>query len=123
MKRVLIGVVVVVALGAIVFASLRQGGRKKGTRVYVEEASRRDIARLVKATGQIDPRDKVNISAPLIAKIEKLYVDEGDEIEAGSSPALDCPVAVPPGRDQSPGRRSEAPSDPASVGGADSVRE
>ncbi len=83
MKRILIGVVVVLVLGGIVFASLKSKGGKKGTRVYAAEVERRDITRLVKASGVIDPRVKVNISAHVIGKIEKLYVEEGDEIGAG----------------------------------------
>ena len=84
MKRILIGVVVVLVLGGIVFASLKSGGTNKGARVYGAEVERRSIARLVKASGEIDPRVKVNISAHVIGKIEKLYVEEGDEIEAGA---------------------------------------
>ena len=83
MKRVLIGAVIVVVLGGVVFASLRSGGSKKGARVYGAEVERRDITRTVKATGVIDPRVKVNISAHVIGKIERLYVEEGDEVAAG----------------------------------------
>jgi HlyD family secretion protein len=83
MKRILVGALVVLALGAIVFFSLRTGDKKKGARVYGAEVERRNIARVVKASGEIDPRIKVNISAHVIGKIEKLYVQEGDEIEAG----------------------------------------
>lgn len=83
MKRYLIGALVVLALAAIVFLSLRGGDGKKGARVYGAEVERRNIARVVKASGEIDPRIKVNLSAHVIGKIEKLYVEEGDEIEAG----------------------------------------
>ena len=85
MKRILIGVVVVLVLGAIVFVSMKSGGGKKGARVYGAEVERRDIVRLVKASGVIDPRVKVNISAHVIGKIEVLHVKEGDEIEAGEA--------------------------------------
>jgi HlyD family secretion protein len=87
-KRVLIIVGVAVVLAALVFLSIRAGGRQRGTRVYVEQATRRDISRIVKASGEINPRTKVNISAHVIGKIEKLYVKEGDEIAAGR-PFLD----------------------------------
>ncbi|MCP4204078.1 MAG: efflux RND transporter periplasmic adaptor subunit [bacterium] len=83
MKRILIGAVVVLVLGGVVFASLKSTSKKKGPRVYGAEVERRSIARLVKASGEIDPRVKVNISAHVIGKIEKLYVEEGDEIAAG----------------------------------------
>lgn len=83
MKRALIVAGAVVLLGALVLVSVRSGGRKKGVTVYAEAAARRDIERLVKASGQLDPRVKVNISAHVVGKIQRLHVEEGDRIEAG----------------------------------------
>jgi HlyD family secretion protein len=88
LKRALIIAGVVAALGLIVFASVRGSSSNKGTRVYGEAVARRDISRLVKASGQIDPRLKVNISAHVIGKIQRLYVKEGDELALGQ-PFLD----------------------------------
>ncbi len=88
MKRVLVGLVIVLALGGIVFASLRANKGKKGPKVYVEEAKRREIVQVVKSTGSIDPKEKVNLSSHVVGKIEKLYVHEGDTIRAGQ-PFLD----------------------------------
>jgi HlyD family secretion protein len=82
-KKILIGIGVAVVLGGVLFLSLRSDGGKKGVRVYVETAERQAIARVVKESGRIDPRVKVNISAHVIGKIERLYVEEGDWIEAG----------------------------------------
>src|SRR5258708_12609123 len=62
---------------------MKAGSAKKGLRVYAEAAARRDIQQVVKATGEINPRIKVNISAHVVAKIEKLFVGEGDWIEKG----------------------------------------
>jgi HlyD family secretion protein len=83
LKRAIIVIAIVAVLGAIVFFSIRAGDRKKASRVYLEEVERQDISRLVKASGEIDPRIKVNLSAHVIARIEKLFVEEGDSIEAG----------------------------------------
>ncbi len=83
MKRLLIGAAVIVALGAIVVASLRGGGGKGGLKVYGEAAATRDVVEVVKASGAIDPKEKVNISAHVVGKIDKLYVQEGDAIRAG----------------------------------------
>ncbi len=83
MKRVLIGIGVVLALAAVVVASLRGGGGKGGAKVYAEPAARRDVVQVVKASGEIDPKEKVNISAHVVGKIERLYVQEGDAIRAG----------------------------------------
>ncbi len=83
MKKVWIGGGVVLVLAAVVALSLKAGGRDKGVRVYAEEVERGDVTRTVQASGQIDPRVKVNISSHVIGKIERLYVEEGDRIEAG----------------------------------------
>ena len=83
MKRVLIIVAGLLVLGGILAVSMKAGGARKGVRVYAEAAARRDIQQVVKATGEIDPRVKVNISAHVVAKIEKLFVNEGDWIEKG----------------------------------------
>jgi HlyD family secretion protein len=81
-KGLIIGGVVVL-LGLVLWASLSGGSRKKGKEVYAEPAKRREISQVVKATGQVDPRIKVNISAHVIAKISRLFVVEGQEVEAG----------------------------------------
>ena len=83
MKKGLIAAVVVIVLGFVLWASMRGGSRHKGKEVYAEPAQRREISQVVKATGQVDPRIKVNISAHVIAKISKLFVVEGQEVKAG----------------------------------------
>ncbi|HUP41820.1 MAG TPA: efflux RND transporter periplasmic adaptor subunit [Thermoanaerobaculia bacterium] len=83
MKKAVIGIVAVLALGAIVFASLRGTRREGGDRVYAEAAARRDVTQVVKASGGIRARVSVDISAHVVAKIERLYVKEGDTVRAG----------------------------------------
>ncbi len=73
-----------IVLVALVIAGIRSGGSKEKLSVYVEKAARRDIAQTVKAAGQVQARVKVNISAHVIGKIDKLFVKEGDAISAGS---------------------------------------
>jgi HlyD family secretion protein len=82
-KKILIGVAIAAVLAVIVIASIRAGGREKGVKVYAEPVERRDLAQIVKASGELEPRNKVNISAHVIGKIKKLYVEEGDWIERG----------------------------------------
>jgi len=82
-KKILFGLVVVVGLGALVFASIRYKNHDKGVKVYAEEVKRRDLSQIVKASGELEPRVKVNISAHVIGKIAKLYVEEGDRIARG----------------------------------------
>jgi HlyD family secretion protein len=82
-KKIVIGILVLLVLAAIVFASVRAGSHDKGAKVYAEEVSRRDVSQIVKASGGLEPRVKVNISAHVIGKIDKLWVQEGDWIEKG----------------------------------------
>ncbi len=83
MKKALIVTAVAAVLAVIVFASIRASGREKGVKVYAEPVARREVAQIVKASGELEPRVKVNISAHVIGKILKLYVEEGDWIERG----------------------------------------
>jgi HlyD family secretion protein len=83
LKKFLIAAVVVLALAVIVIASVRNTRGQKGTKVHVDEARQEALGQIVKASGEIDPRVKVNISAHVIGKIERLFVKEGDRIEKG----------------------------------------
>ncbi|HEV2854237.1 MAG TPA: efflux RND transporter periplasmic adaptor subunit [Thermoanaerobaculia bacterium] len=83
MKKVILGILITLVLAAIVFASIRGRGGEKGTEVYAEPVKRQDVAQIVKASGELEPRVKVNISAHVIGKIDKLYVEEGDLIRRG----------------------------------------
>lgn len=83
MKKAIIGTVIVLAIAVIVFASIKASNREKGARVYAEEVERRTISQIVKASGSLEPRIQVNISAHVIGKIEKLFVEEGDSIQRG----------------------------------------
>jgi HlyD family secretion protein len=82
MKRWILIAAAVVVVAAIIFASVRSGG-PKGEKVYTEKAAVRTIEAVVTAPGQIDPKVKVNISAHIVGKIEKLYFQEGDTVQRG----------------------------------------
>lgn len=82
MKRALIITAVILGIVAIIFASV-QGGGPKGEKVYSEPAGSKTIEAVVTAPGQIDPKVKVNISAHIVGKIEKLYFVEGDSVKRG----------------------------------------
>lgn len=82
MKRgFLIGGVVLLVAAIVVF-SIRSGG-PKGEKVYTGKAALRTIEAVVTAPGQIDPKVKVNISAHIVGKIEKLYFVEGQQVRRG----------------------------------------
>lgn len=82
MKRGLIAAAAVAAAAVIVYFSIRGGG-DNGEKVYVEPAKVRRIDAVVTAAGEVDPKFKVNISAHVIGKIERLYFNEGDAVRRG----------------------------------------
>jgi HlyD family secretion protein len=82
MKKALIIVAAIVLIAVIIFASVKGGGTK-GEPVYVEPVTQRNIQAIVTAPGEVNPKVKVNISAYIIAKIDKLYFNEGDAVKKG----------------------------------------
>jgi HlyD family secretion protein len=82
MRKVLIGAGVAVVLALIVWASLRDS-RPRGLEVEVQAAERRTLSSRVKATGEITPEKKVEISAKVVGEIIGLPVVEGQEVRAG----------------------------------------
>jgi len=72
-----------VLLVIIIVASVKSRGGGEQVKVYAAAVERRDITQTVKASGQINPRVKVNISSHLIGKIEKMFVQEGDTVTEG----------------------------------------
>lgn len=84
MKRGLLIAIGAVVLAAILVTSILSGRKQAGEKVYVEEAHRQALTQSVKSSGQIQPRIKVNISAHVIGKIDKLYAVEGAAIAAGA---------------------------------------
>ncbi len=83
MKRWLIGIVVAAALAAVVLGSIYGSKGEAGERVYVEPVVRQEITEVVKASGEIQARVSVDISAHVVAKIDHLYVQEGQTVAAG----------------------------------------
>jgi HlyD family secretion protein len=80
-KPILIAGVAILVI-AIVILSLRGGG-PTGTKVTVEPVARKTIESTVTAPGQVDPKVKVNVSAHIVGKIEKLYFTEGETVHQG----------------------------------------
>jgi HlyD family secretion protein len=81
-KKVVIGVLIVVALGAIAYANLNFK-RTPGVEVNTEKIAKRDLEAVVSASGKIRPKKSVNISADTMGKVVGLAVNEGDLVVAG----------------------------------------
>src|SRR5205814_1923124 len=57
--------------------------RDRGVEVRFEKASRRDLIAAVTASGKIQPKKKVDISADITGRITKIAVREGDLVKQG----------------------------------------
>ena len=82
MKRALIIAGAILILGIIVFASVRASGTK-AEKVYAEGVKARKIEAVVTAPGEVSSKVKVNISAHIVGKIERIYFQEGDTVRKG----------------------------------------
>jgi HlyD family secretion protein len=80
--KILLIVLGVILLGGLVAANL-MFDRKR--RVLVESATikLRDLESIVSASGRIEAKRKVNVSANTMGKITRLAVEEGDRVEKG----------------------------------------
>jgi len=81
-KKVIIAGLVVAVLGAIAWANFAFK-RTPGLSVTTEKIERRDLESIVSASGKIQPKSSVNISAETSGKVVGLYVAEGDAVQAG----------------------------------------
>jgi HlyD family secretion protein len=81
-KKILIGVGVVVILGALAFANIKFK-RQEGTVVNVEAVQKRDLQAIVSASGKIQPQRLVNISADTMGRVTNLAVEEGQRVAKG----------------------------------------
>ncbi len=71
--------VVVIAIAGIAAVS----GGDKATEVRIEPVERRDLVASVTASGQVQPRSKVDLSADITGRIVRLAVREGDRVTKG----------------------------------------
>jgi HlyD family secretion protein len=81
-KKILIGVGIVVILGALAFANIKFK-RQEGTVVNVEAVQKRDLQAIVSASGKIQPQRLVNISADTMGRVTNLAVEEGQRVAKG----------------------------------------
>lgn len=82
MRKYLIVALVVVVVAVIVVASLRSSA-PQGKKVEAESVTLRTIASRVKASGEITPEKKVEISAKVTGEIVALPIKEGDKVHQG----------------------------------------
>jgi HlyD family secretion protein len=81
-KKIVIGVVIVLVLGAIAYANVRFK-RTEGLEVTTEGVQKRRLEAIVSASGKIQPKRDVNISADTMGRVTDLAVEEGARVTKG----------------------------------------
>lgn len=82
-KKVLIGIAgaAIVAIGAV---ALTMGGATAATGKYeydTVEVAKGDVARVISASGAVQPREKVDVGSEVSGKITAIYVDFNDRVK------------------------------------------
>ena len=81
-KKVLI-VVGVVLIGAAVVAANLWYRRDTGLSVSAEALRARDLEAIVSASGKVQPKRQVNVSANMTGRVTRVAVEEGQRVKAG----------------------------------------
>src|SRR3954463_7982856 len=81
-KNILITVGILLVAAAVVAANVWYK-RDKGLTVTVEAIKARDLEAIVSASGKIQPKRLVNISADTSGRVVNLAVNEGDRVTTG----------------------------------------
>ena len=81
-KKIFIGIGVVLVLGAIAYANVKFK-RTEGLSVTTEPVKKRHLEAIVSASGKIQPKRDVNISADTMGRVTDLAVNEGDRVTKG----------------------------------------
>jgi HlyD family secretion protein len=81
-KKIAIGASAALLLVLIVAFTVHQSGKNVVT-VQTGKVQREDLATVVSASGEIKPKNYVNIGANAFGKITHLYVKEGDQVKKG----------------------------------------
>src|SRR5689334_13234232 len=81
-RTILIALGMILLLGAVVAANLWYK-RETGLPVTTEVIKTRDLEAIVSASGKIQPKSLVNISAETSGRVVDLAVNEGDRVKKG----------------------------------------
>ena len=80
-KIILFGGLGVVLVGVVLLSAAKR--RQPATEVRLEKVQKRDLTSIVQASGQIEPKKKVDVSSDITGRIVDLPVKEGDMVTRG----------------------------------------
>ncbi|HXE57451.1 MAG TPA: efflux RND transporter periplasmic adaptor subunit [Gemmatimonadales bacterium] len=81
-KLGLAGVIIVGVIGAVVALTAAQRN-KRGTEVRLEAVAKRDLVATVTASGRIEAKASVDVTADITGRIVRIGVEEGDMVQKG----------------------------------------
>ncbi|MBM4117794.1 efflux RND transporter periplasmic adaptor subunit [bacterium] len=81
-KKLFIGLGILLVIALFVVLNL-QKQKGKATEAQVEDVEARDLTELVSASGKIQPKVSVDVSADITGKIVAVAVEEGDTVRTG----------------------------------------
>lgn len=82
-KKIIIGSITILVIGVMIILISTRNNGDQGIAVETAKVERQKIVETVTATGRIQPKTKVKISADVAAKITDLNVKEGEWVEKG----------------------------------------
>lgn len=82
-KPLVITIIIAITASAGFYFKSNNNSEVKATTVELTKVATNKIIQKVNATGKIQPKTKINISADVSAKIINLYVEEGEWVEKG----------------------------------------
>jgi HlyD family secretion protein len=82
-KKILIIAVAIVLVLVVIMAIVNKNGSNEAINVQTAKVETQRVVQTVSATGRIQPKTQVKISADVAAKITELAVEEGDWVEKG----------------------------------------
>jgi HlyD family secretion protein len=81
-KKIIITVVVLIVVGALAGANM-YWRREQGVTVAAEAIRARDLDSIVSASGKVQPKKSVDISANQMGRVTRLAVEEGQRVKTG----------------------------------------
>src|SRR5713226_794893 len=81
-RKILLAVLGLALMGGIVYGSIRYSQQGIVT-VQSGKVTRQDLVSQVTASGEIKPRNYINVGAQYIGLLTEIYVKEGDRVKRG----------------------------------------
>ena len=86
--KVLLAILLIAALGGGYYYYTQQQAAAELVTYDTAPVMRMDLMQTVSATGTVQPRDSVEVSSKITARIKEVLVEENDEVRAGQTVAI-----------------------------------